>query len=318
MSQRDLVAELRAAHVWAPPEVRERVRLIAAAAPAPRRRLTWRRALVVAVPLAAAVAATVVVTRPTSHEHAAATVEQGAVRAAISPPTPYARAQGHAAKPLPVPSDRSRVQTVGTSLSLRTPNVSDGVKRAVAIVTSLGGYPVSVHAETQSRVAVADLTLKVPRAHVQTAMARLSRLGTIVAENVDVTDKTAGLNATDRLITRLQKQLAALRAANAPKAQTDALTARIAALQRSEAATRRAAHYATVRLHLQTPAAKVPAKHRHGHGPLHGVGVALKWLGIGAVYALALGTPLLVLLALVWLVGRVVRRRRVDALLSRS
>ncbi len=33
MSQRDLVAELRAAHVEAPPEVRERVRLIAAAAP---------------------------------------------------------------------------------------------------------------------------------------------------------------------------------------------------------------------------------------------------------------------------------------------
>src|SRR2546423_816810 len=46
MSQRDLVAELRAAHVDAPPEVRERVRLIAAGAPAPPRRITWRRSLV--------------------------------------------------------------------------------------------------------------------------------------------------------------------------------------------------------------------------------------------------------------------------------
>ena len=42
------------------------VRLIAAAAPAPPRRITWRRAFVVAVPIAAAVAATIVFTRPTN------------------------------------------------------------------------------------------------------------------------------------------------------------------------------------------------------------------------------------------------------------
>ena len=75
--------------------------------------------------------------------------------------------------------------------------------------------------------------------------------------------------------------------------QIAALTTRIERLQRAEAATLRAARYATVSLHLATPAPVVP-KH-HGHGPLHGLGVAFRWIGIGAVYGLALGVPALVL-----------------------
>jgi hypothetical protein len=55
---------------------------------------------------------------------------------------------------------------------------------------------------------------------------------------------------------------------------------------------------------------------QHEHGPLHGVGVALKWLGVGAVYALAIGAPVALLLGLVWLAVRTVRRRRENALLE--
>jgi molybdopterin-guanine dinucleotide biosynthesis protein A len=71
-----------------------------------------------------------------------------------------------------------------------------------------------------------------------------------------------------------------------------------------------------VQLHLTS--AKAAATHKQGHGPLHGVVVGLRWLGIGAVYALAIGTPIALLALVVWLVARVVRRRREDALLSRS
>jgi hypothetical protein len=95
-----------------------------------------------------------------------------------------------------------------------------------------------------------------------------------------------------------------------------ALETQIVRLQRAEAATRLKAHYATVQLHLTSAKAIVPPK--HGHGPLHGVVVALTWLGIGAVYALAIGTPIAVLALLVWLGVRIIRRRREDALLSRS
>src|SRR5580692_2843817 len=61
MSQPDLTSRLRAARPVAPPDLRERVRLIAAEATAPRRaRITWRRAAVVLVPVAAAIIAAVV------------------------------------------------------------------------------------------------------------------------------------------------------------------------------------------------------------------------------------------------------------------
>ena len=117
---------------------------------------------------------------------------------------------------------------------------------------------------------------------------------------------------------RLQRELVALRA----QPQSDANTARIAALtrqiqglQRAEAATVRTARYATVRLHLGTAAAK-PAKAHHG--PLHGLAVAFRWIGIGAIYVLALGAPLLLVLWLAWIAARTIRRRREDALLSRS
>ena len=55
-----------------------------------------------------------------------------------------------------------------------------------------------------------------------------------------------------------------------------------------------------------------------GNGPLHGLVVAFKWIGIGAVYAIALGTPLVLLIALGWFLARGMRRRREEALLSRA
>jgi hypothetical protein len=330
MSQRDLTAELRGARITAPPELRERVRAIAAADTTTTSRFTWRRALVVALPVAAAVAATVVFTRPSNHNAVAtqtvvygALVQPGAKRAAISPVhgvTDSAVGQGGAAK-LAVPSTPGRVQVYGADLALRLQSataVSDGVKSALRIASSLGGYPLAVHATSQGKVASADLTLKIPRAHVQEAISRLSALGTITSEQVEVQDKQAGLNATDRQIARLQRQLADLRAQTPSEITAGrivALESQIVRLQRAEAGTRLKAHYATVHLYLTSAKAAVPQK--HGHGPLHGVVVALTWLGIGAVYALAIGTPLVLLGLLVWLVARFVRRRREDALLSR-
>jgi len=146
----------------------------------------------------------------------------------------------------------------------------------------------------------------------------LSALGAIRQEHVDVADKQAGLNANDRLIARLQKRIATLRSepvSATTAAQILALQTRIQKLQRTEAATRLAAHYATIHLSLSTPPPAAP-KAKHGHGPLHGVVVALTWLGIGAVYALVIGLPVLIVLGVLSLAVRAVRRRREDALLG--
>ncbi len=323
MSQRDLTAELRGARITAPNELRERVRLIAAADTTRTPRFTWRRALVVALPVAAAVAASIVFTRPSAHQATPAQTElhAAAPQAGARIGAPATTDSAGAAK-LAVPSTPGRVQTYGAQLSLRLDSataVSDGVKSALRIAASLGGYPTSVHATSEAKIASADLTLKIPRAHVQEAIARLSALGTITSEQVDIQDEQAGLNATDRRIARLQTQITELRAQTlsvTTAARIAALSSQISRLQRAEAATRHNAHYATVQLHLTS--AKAIVLPRHGHGPLHGVVVALTWLGIGAVYALAIGTPVAVLALLVWLATRIVRRRREDALLSRS
>ena len=319
MSQRDLTAELRATRITAPAEVRERVRLIAAADTVPNRRFTWRRALVVALPVAAAVAAIVVVTRPASDHSTELRAQPRIVRGAVDQATqPGAAAKSFAA---PVPASPTRVQRYGASLALRVPTpdgVSNAVKRALTITSSLGGYPVSVHASTHGKTATADLTLKVPRLHVQEAITRLSQLGTITGEQVDVQDLEAGLDAADRLIARLQRTLAGLRAqpqTNLVKSKIAAVTTRIVQLQRQQATTIRGAHYATVNIHLATP--QVPTRKGH-HGPLHLLVVALTWLGIGAIYAIVLATPVLVVAWLAWLLVRTIRRRREDALLSRS
>jgi hypothetical protein len=326
MSQRDLTAELRGARITAPSELRERVRLIAAADTTPTRRFTWRRALVVALPVAAAIAASIVFTRSSDHNAARpATLQSrtGVVHGEAVPPSgkAFSTPSAGAAKLAP-PSTPGRVQIYGADLALRLSSataVSDGVKSALRIASSLGGHPTLVHATSHANVASADLILKIPRAHIQEAVTRLSALGTITSEQVNIQDKQAGLNATDRQIARLQKQLEQLRAqtpSTTTTARIAALESQIARLQRAEAATRLKAHYATVHLHLTSAKAVVP--HKQGHGPLHGVVVALTWLGIGAVYALAIGAPIAVLALLVWLAARIVRRRREDALLSRS
>jgi Domain of unknown function (DUF4349) len=319
MSQRDLVAELRGARPAAPEHLREQVRLIAAAATPPPKRFTWRRALVVALPVAAAVAAAVVLTRPANRQTAvplATVVERAAVQHGSAATAPKA-----VDKAVPL-QNSNRAQRYEAYLALRVRSadgVSNGVKRAQQIVTSLGGYSLSVRASTETESASADLTLKVPREHIQEAITRLSALGTITGEQVEVQDVQAGVNATDRLIARLQRRLRDLRAqeqTDTVQRQIAAITARIERLQRQQQSTLRSTHYATIQLHLATKSAAVPATHHHG--PLHGLGVAFRWIGIGAVYALALGVPFLLLVALVWSGVRIVRRRRVDALLSQA
>jgi hypothetical protein len=325
MSQRDLAAELRGSRVPAPPDVRERVLMIAESATPPPRHFTWRRAIVVALPIAAAVAASIVFTRPSHDNNVTAVLAK--------PPAGElgTRAQhGAAAKAVPQTNDSAktfvaptapgRAVRYGAYLALRVPSpdgVSDGVKRALRITSSLGGYPTSVHASSKQRAASADLIVKVPRAHVQDAIQRLSALGTITAEQVDVEDVQAGVNATERTIARLQRRLLTLRTQKQtpPVLQRiKTVTDRIERLQRNEAAAIRAARFATIELHLQTR--QVAAPHKHAAGPLHGLGVAFRWIGIGVIYALALGAPLAVLVALAWLAARTVRRRREDALLS--
>src|SRR4051794_20120498 len=86
MSQPDLLTQLRDARPTAPRELRERVRLVAERAPQPRRRLSWRLGLVVALGAALAIVAAVVATRGGG--------DRGAATAPTVPESATSRAHG--------------------------------------------------------------------------------------------------------------------------------------------------------------------------------------------------------------------------------
>jgi hypothetical protein len=330
MSQPDLINRLRDAHVTAPPELRERVRLVAAQAATPPRRLNWRRASLVLVPVAIAAAVAVAVLprggkqampQPVPYERTAPATDQaiGSLSAGA--------ATSKAAPTLPGASTK-RLQQYSASLALRlaTPAaVSDTASRSLRIAAILGGYPRSVDLDAAGKTGYANLVLRVPRPHLQEAVQRISGLGTVTGAHVQIQDLQARVSATDRLIDRLQRRLGVLRTrlaeASTPQErdraqrQIDALTRRIERLQQGKADTVRASRYATLQVQLATP--PPTPRHEAGHGPLHGLGVAFHWLWVGAVYAVALVAPFVLLLALGWLAVRAVRRRREEALLSR-
>jgi hypothetical protein len=349
MSQPDLLTELRESRPIAPAEVREHVRQIAAQAKTPQRKRTfnWRRALVVAVPVAAAAAAAAIMlpggTRqpsgpaptlqlatspPAALGHSlpglAKTAAPGQVLAPGSGATnSSAGASGHSgARTAAVPATNpNRVQRVSAELELRVPNtqaVSDGTKRAVAIAHSLGGYPSRLDVSASGRSGYAELVLRIPKQNLQKAVTRLSALGTIMGENVSIQDIQAQVDATTHKLARLEARLAAWQAqpqTTETQQHIAALTDQIATLRRGRTTNVKNASYATVGVEMTTRQPAAPLQHGKSH--FHGLAVAFRWAGIGAVYVLALGTPLALLLGLVWLAARTVRRRREDALLSR-
>jgi Domain of unknown function (DUF4349) len=339
--QPDHLAELREHRPVAPAEVRELVRLVAAQAAPPPRRITWKRAFVVAVPVAAAIAAAAVLL-PGGNEPPGGTVTEGALAPRATPRTAIESAppvQSKASPPLasagtatstpsfaqtgtvPAPSV-NRTQRYSASLELRVAGaeaVSDDTKQAVEIARALGGFASSVDVEAAGRSGSASLVLRVPKQHVQQAVARLSALGTIVGENVSITDLQAQVDTAARKIAGLKQKLATWQAMPQTletEKHVAALTTQIARLQHNRSATIRTASLATVRLDLTTAAA--PAQVHRGHGPLHGLGVAFRWVGIGAVYTLAFGAPIAMIVLGAWLATRTIRRRRDDELLSRS
>ena len=133
---------------------------------------------------------------------------------------------------VPAPN-RNRLQNYDAYLRLRVHDgraVSDATKRAQAIARSLGGYASLLAVSTAGRDGDATIRLRVPIGHVQDAVTRLAALGTIVAEQVQIQDLTAHVNAVDRTIARLQKRLAELRAqeqTDQVKRQIDGLTREI-------------------------------------------------------------------------------------------
>ena len=149
--------------------------------------MTWRRVLVVAVPLAAAVAGAAILlpggsrtaTRGPAGRPAATRLArsglgsragtEGEPRRPWRPPAPPRATRG-ASVPGPSPN---RIQRITTALELARPEHAGRLRRheeAVAIAHALGGYPSSLNIQAAERTGYAEITLRVPKQNVQRAV----------------------------------------------------------------------------------------------------------------------------------------------------
>lgn len=341
MSGSDVTVErlLRAHAPQAPQALRERV-LALEPSRAPRRAsLPSRRLLAIALPAALAVAVGAAVvngivssgSRPVADVRANPAVEHHAL---TTTPAQKLKAVGSAGTrtrvaPAPGVASPSRLQHTDATLQVRVKDVDAlgaATTRATRIATSLGGYAQSVVYRTpQGGGGASYLELRVPAQNVKAAIARLGSLGTIVSQELSVTDLEQRLQTQSAQIVELRQRVDALRAAlrdpALPEAQKVLLRIRLAESKRALAqrlharkGTISAGSNARISLVIGTEKAIAPVGHHRGRlgRLLHSAVGFLALEGMIVLYALIVISPLALLAAAIgaW------RRRSVERLLS--
>jgi uncharacterized protein DUF4349 len=340
MSQPDheaILDQIRASRIEVPPELRARVRTIAASTPpeAPRHTVSWRRITLVAVPAVVAVAAAVTLAagvldsgtqRPTqaAGRERAATLSAGADQA-----TPAPRAAGTGSADLPGKSGRA--QRYEAELSLKVGDLSSATKRALRLTRGFHGYLRSVEYGSGAERGSATMTVRVPVGSVQRAIVEYSAIGQILDQHVSIEDvqprvdrRFRQMQAQRDAIARLQAKLesSSLTPAERTVLENRLVAARrgLVGLQRAQAALRRETSYATVSLDLRSSAKAVAVPSERGRigRALHRSGQILADEAKVLVYVLIVGAPFFVLAALAFAGARLRRRQSEARLLSTS
>jgi len=338
MTVNEIVDELRASRPRASDALRLQVLAVASRPAAPRPSLLDRfrgpRRLVLALPVAAglAVAAAIAVgvTRPEPAGREAAapatTVERLAGTSSEAYAGPSADASAGAMKAAPAPTT-GRAQRYSATLALGvddTDALSDATQSALGIVRDLGGFVVSARYATGTE-GTSSLTLRVPSARAADAVARLSTLGTILAQDVQIQDLQEA-RASARA-GEVQAQLAAV-TVQLGQAETAAERARLTArraelraqlqqLRASRAATTVEARTATIQLELRTEeGAAVPLPASRIDRALDRALDVLAWEAVVVLAFAVAAAPLALVVAAVWATRRTRRRLEDERLLS--
>jgi hypothetical protein len=354
MTTAELISELQAARPTADHSLRERIRAIATAEPpqrsSPFARLSLRRLVVVAVPATAVVAIAAagvaglldardgrqaVPEARTTLEQSAATqgqsnqgqANQG--QAQQLAPAAKARAADAGTPTAPGPT-LDRAQRYSAQLTIAVKDVdalSAATQRALQTTRDLGGFLVTASYAT-SGTGTSSLTLRIPTARVQDAIVRLSDLGRIVAQQVQIDDLQGQLDELGKRETALRGQIARLSArlaaTNLDAATRATLEARRAAAQRDLAQVRSArtqvngeARYATIQLTLQTEESSlVPASPSAWDRGVDRAGTILAVEAAVVLYGLVVLGPLVLIALAAWFTRRELRRRSEERLLS--
>jgi uncharacterized protein DUF4349 len=346
-----IVNEIRSARIEASPELRARVRELAATVPPvpPRRELRWRRPVLVLVPaaLAVALAASLAIGLATSDKPkplsasggGTAETRRGQPQTSLpftGPPAPSAdstmaqKAAGGAGAAGNLPATPGRAQLYESELTLKVKSLSNATKSALRLTRLFHGYVRTVEYGAGTERGSAYMTLRVPIGRVQEAIVKFSALGEILDQHVSIQDVQPTVDKRFRQMQASRDSIAKLQA----KLESPALTAderkalenelvaqrrRLVVLQKQQQALARQTSFATVELALRTADKEVVVPHDPGkiERTLDRAGSILLDEVKVALYVLIVGAPLLALAALL-LGGVRIRRRRDEARLLAS
>jgi hypothetical protein len=352
-----LLHELRAAKPAAPTALRERVRALSVPEQVQARepflarlRFTWGwRRLVLVGPAAVAVAlvaaGVIGLTRGdvAGRDDEVAAVGGGSEPARTAPGATFDAAAPESSRESVVPAVTStttaaavppapgQLQRYEAELRLRVEDVdalSTATKRAQRIALAHGGSIASLQYDAPAEgIGGAQITLRIPTAKVQSALAELSTLGTIVGQRYGIDDLQQQADSLQREIEATQRQIAAileqLRSPNLSAADRAVLQSRLSnaraeltRLRQGLSGTRAEARTATVYLTLTTEEIEPGAV--GGGSRLDGVKDVLAWEAIALLYAGVILGPFLAVGFLVWLVLRLLRRRETERLLEQN
>jgi len=208
--------------------------------------------------------------------------------------------------------------------------LSAATQQATHTTRALGGYVVRTNFDARKE-GRSFLVVRVPIGKVQTAIARFSALGTIVAQNISITDLQNRVDAIgnriDGLRVRIAKiddQLATSTLTQAQRVELELQRARLARMLHQLTGTRgtlvRRAHLSTLSLTLTTHSTAVATPHHRGAlgRALDDAGSILAKEAAVALYVLIVVGPLAILAALVWIAIRSGRRYADRRLLESS
>jgi hypothetical protein len=233
-----------------------------------------------------------------------------------------------------LPVSPTRLTEVHASMRLRVSSLdglSKATSKAMRITRALGGFVQSVEYGTPSRGnGDAYLTVRIPVAHVQQAVVRFTALGTIQSQHIAIRDLQDQSNAEELRILRLRKTAAQLQAKLRGQltpeervrlqSQLDAVRGLLRVKTQQHQGTLRQGRLSTFELELTTrkTAAAVPSKPgRIERAARHAFSALSKTIA-GALYALIILSPLLLLAAAVLWASRYRRRRVEQRLLARA
>ncbi len=248
---------------------------------------------------------------------------------AAAPVAPAAAGAAGLATPAPTGPDARRAQQVTATTRVQVKDVealSRASTSAMRTVRALGGFTASSdYSVPNGAEGTNRLVFRVPVDRAQDALAAFGRLGTVTGQSADIVDLTERLDRQSDAVTRLEAEVADLRAKAAAQPGDAAIAADLARAEAvlgraraARAATLERVDRATLRLTLTTERPPPPATSagRFG-GPLSRAGGRLADAAAWLLGALVLVGPFLVVGgAALWGVSRL--RGRADRRLMGS